>query len=432
MHSIWSEQNKKEHFTPLKKDLKTDVLIIGGGLAGILCAYFLQQAGVNYSLIEQNEIGNGVTKNTTAKITAQHALCYHKFLKKFGKEKTSAYLYANLSAVEKYRKLCKNIRCDFQDKPSFVYSQKNKRRLENEVSALEKLSYKVGFSETLPLPFDTVGGIRFDNQAQFHPLKFLYSIANELHIFEHTKAVDFFDGGVYTETGKIYAKKIIVATHFPFLNKHGSYFIKQYQSRSYVLALKNAPNLNGTYIEDIENGFSFRNFGEYLLLGGGGHRTGEQGGNWQVLHALAEKYYPDATPAYQWATQDCITLDGMPYIGRYASSTPNLFVATGFNKWGFTSAMVCAELLCDLVQEKKNPLLEVFSPSRTMLRGRLFSNLAKSALHLITPTTPRCPHLGCALKYNPQERSWDCPCHGSRFHEDGTLIDNPSTKNLRK
>lgn len=313
-----------------------------------------------------------------------------------------------------------------------MYAQKEVRRLEKELLALEVLGYQAEFVSTLPLPFDTVGGLRFDNQAQFHPLKFLYAIAKDLRIFEHTKAVEFFDGGVQTEKGKIFAKKIIVATHFPFLNKHGFYFVKQYQSRSYVLALKNAPDLNGTYIEDIENGISFRNYGEYLLLGGGGHRTGEKGGNWQVLHALAEQYYPKASPVYEWATQDCITLDDAPYIGQYSASTSNLFVATGFNKWGITSSMVSAQLLCDLVQEKQNPFTEVFSPSRSIFRKRLFSNLAKSALHLITPTAPRCPHLGCALKYNPQERSWDCPCHGSRFHEDGALINNPATKNLHE
>ena len=127
-----------------------------------------------------------------------------------------------------------------------------------------------------------------------------------------------------------------------------------------------------------------------------------------------------------------MSLDGVPYIGQYSSRTPGLFVATGFNKWGMTSSMAAAMLLSDLVQGRKNPYAQVFSPSRTALRPQLFSNMGKAAVHLLTPRSPRCPHMGCALKWNPQERSWDCPCHGSRFTEEGKLLDNPATGGLKE
>ena len=176
----------------------------------------------------------------------------------------------------------------------------------------------------------------------------------------------------------------------------------------------------------------FRNNGDILLLGGGGHRTGKSGGGWPELEATVKEYYPQARITHRWATQDCMSLDGMPYIGQYSKNTPNLFVASGFNKWGMTSSMVAARILTDLIQRIPNPYSEVFSPSRSMLHKQLGINLLESAKNLLTPTVPRCPHLGCALKWNQQEHSWDCPCHGSRFEENGKLIDNPSTVDLKK
>lgn len=432
MNSIWIETTKAPKFPVLKKDVKTDVLIVGGGLAGLLCAYMLQNVGADYVLVEAKTICGGITKNTTAKITSQHGLLYHDLIKKFGVEKARAYFEANQAAVETYRKLCKNIDCDFEEKPAFVYSLKDGRKIEKELSALEKIGAPCKFIKTLPLPFPVSGAVKFEKQAQFHPLKFAYSIAQGLRIYENTKVLEFLPDKVTTENGSIYAKKIIVATHFPLINKHGMYFLKMFQHRSYVLALKNAPNLKGMYVDEDEKGLSFRGYKDLLFLGGGSHRTGEKGGNWQELKAFAKEHYPQAEIAYEWATQDCMSLDGVPYIGQYSKNTPNLYVATGFNKWGMTSSMVAAQILSDMALEKENPYAAVFSPSRSMLRAQLFVNAAKTMLNLIIPTTPRCPHLGCALKYNKQERSWDCPCHGSRFTQDKKVIDNPATGDIRK
>ena len=172
--------------------------------------------------------------------------------------------------------------------------------------------------------------------------------------------------------------------------------------------------------------------GKLLLVGGGDHRTGRRGGCWQELRSFAARHYPDAVEKYHWSTQDCMTLDGVPYIGRYSAGTQGLYVATGFNKWGMTTSMAAARLLCELVQGRDAPGAEVFSPERTSLRPQLAVNVFEAAASLLTPGTRRCPHLGCALKWNPVERSWDCPCHGSRFTEDGKLIDNPATGDLKK
>ena len=265
------------------------------------------------------------------------------------------------------------------------------------------------------------------DQAQFHPLKFAFAIAKDLPIFENTKILELMPNKAVTEHGEISCKKMIVATHFPMLNKHGGYFLKLYQHRSYVLALDGAADLDGMYVDESDKGLSFRNHGKLLLLGGGGHRTGKNGGNWKELEEFAATHYPKAKIRSRWATQDCMTLDRIPYIGRYSKNTPDLYVATGFNKWGMTSAMVSAMILTDLVREKRNDYAAVFSPSRSILRPQLAVNSFESLVGLLTPTAPRCPHLGCALKYNPDEHSWDCPCHGSRFTESGKLIDNPAT-----
>ncbi len=419
-------------FESLNGDRKTQVLIIGGGLTGILCAYMLAQAGVDYLLIEAKRLGGGVTGNTTAKITSQHGLIYDKLVREFGIERAQMYLQANESALENYRKMCKTIDCDFETKDNYVYSIDAPRKLEKEIAALDQLGFPVKYTEKVLLPFSVAGAVCFKDQAQFHPLKFISAIVRDLNICENTKAMAYEGRGtIVTDRGRITASKIIVTTHFPIFNKHGSYYLKQYQHRSYVIALKRAPDVDGMYMDEDKKGLSFRNYHDLLLLGGGAHRTGKQGGNWAELSAFARKRFPESREVCRWATQDCMTLDGVPYIGRYSDKTPECYVATGFNKWGMTSAMVAAGILSDLVQDRENPYAPVFSPSRTILRPQLAINAAESITNLLTPTKPRCPHMGCALKWNPREHTWDCPCHGSRFAQNGKLLDNPATDDLK-
>lgn len=430
MQSIWQENSIRRQFASLEKDIKTQVLIIGGGVAGILCAYTLQQAGVDCVLAEADRICNGVTANTTAKITLQHGLIYDKIIKEYGVQAATMYANAQKAALERFELLCRDVDCDYKTQDAYVYSRDNRAAIEQEMRAYERVGIAGEFCEKADVPIDIAGAVRVTKQAQFHPVKFCLSLAEGLRIYENTKIIEIIDGGAITKKGTVFADKIIVATHFPFANKYGAYFLKMYQHRSYVLALKNAPLPNGMYVDADVRGLSFRESDGLLLLGGGSHRTGKKGGGWQGLRDFAGEHYPRCQEAAYWATQDCMTLDGIPYIGQYSRTLPDVYVATGFNKWGMTSAMAAASILTDMIQGKENAYARVFSPSRRIWHPQLAVNMAETTLHWITPTVPRCPHLGCALKYNAHEHSWDCPCHGSRFTKDGKLIENPATDDL--
>ncbi len=430
MQSLWQKTASMPEFPSLDSDRKTDVLIIGGGICGILTAYFLHEKGIDYILVEKGKICDGTTAGTTAKLTFQHGLIYHKLFKKYGAEKAGAYLAANKKALEKYYELCGKIDCDFQIEDNYVYSVDDREKLENEAEALSKIGFKYSFAEKIPIPIDTVGAICFTRQAHFHPLKFLADLAENLNIYEHTFVREMKGNTAVTDKGKITAHSVIVATHFPFINKHGLFPLKLYQHRSYVLALENAVQPTGMYVDDDKKGLSFRNYGDLLLLGGGGHRTGKNGGNWNELRGFADCNYPQAQEVAFWAAQDCMSLDNMPYIGRYSSRVNRLYTASGFNKWGMTGAMLSAMLLSDAVAGRNNEYSYLFSPSRSMFNSQLLLNCTESALNMLSLSSKRCPHMGCALKWNSAEHSWDCPCHGSRFDENGILLDNPANRNL--
>ena len=430
MKSAWCTNSETFSFPELQGDAKTDVLIIGGGIAGVLTAYTLQERGIDCIVVERDRLLNGNTQNTTAKITFQHGLIYQDILKSYGVQKAEQYLLANKLALEKYSRMAKIIDCDFEYRDNYVYSVDNREKLEKELEALQRLGYNADFYERVPLPVDTVGAVCFRNQAQFNPLKFLYGVSKNLKVYENTFVREMQGTVAVTDRGKIIADKVVVATHFPFINKHGSYFMKLYQSRSYVIALKNAQNVDGMYVDEADKGLSFRNYGDLMLLGGGDHRTGKNGGGWAELRSFADKHYPSAHERFFWSAQDCMSLDRIPYVGNYSKNTPNLYVISGFNKWGMTSAMASADIIADMLEGKENEYADVFNPSRSILKPQLLVNGFETVVSLLTPTVKRCPHLGCALKWNRAEHSWDCPCHGSRFTEEGKVLNNPANGNL--
>lgn len=430
MQSIWSIKSEIPGYSPLQKDIKTSVLIVGGGIAGILCAAELKSRGVDCVIAEADKICSKVTKNTTAKITSQHGFIYSKLVRNFGIETAQKYLSVHENAIGQYQKMCKDIDCDFEIKDNIVYCVDDIKKAEKEMSALSAMGYSAEFRQKIPVPVDIAGAVAFKNQAQFNPLKFLSYISQGLKIYEDTKVIEIRDNKAITDKGTIKADYFVIATHFPFMNKYGAYFMKLYQERSYVIAVDRNENLEGMYVDEDKKGMSFRNYENMTLIGGGDHRTGKQGGNYNELRNFIKLYYPENREVCHWATQDCMSLDGIPYIGQYSPKTPNVFVITGFNKWGIASSMAASRIISDKICGQENDCADIFSPDRSMLTPQLMLNMGESLLGLITPSKKRCPHLGCSLKWNSAEHTWDCPCHGSRFSETGKLLDNPATDDI--
>lgn len=475
--SLWSKSVTIPPRPPLRGDIEADVAVIGAGLAGVLTAYFLQEKGLKTVVLEASRIGSGQTKNTTAKITSQHGLIYGKLIKDFGLEKAKQYAMANEKAIASYEKLIYdlNIPCDFEKRPSYIYSINNEQALLDETQAARDLGLDAQFVTELDIPIKVIGAVRFNNQAQFHPLKFLKAVSDTLTIYEQTQVTDIKEHTLICEGGCVQAKYIVMATHFPFINTPGYYFMRMHQERSYAIALENVPLPEGMYLSIDSGGLSIRTSGTALIVGGGSHRTGEAHlkNQYDLLRADARQLYPNAKEVAAWSAQDCIPIDGVPYIGRFSAATPDLYVATGFKKWGMTTSMVAATLLTDAITGHENPYAEVFSPQRFVLSASakmLAEDGMQSVKGLATQffsipsehtnalpvghggiveyeghkmgvykdddghvhvVSTRCPHLGCQLEWNPGERSWDCPCHGSRFDYMGRLIDNPALEGLK-
>ena len=429
MESIWQKSTRLPCFEPLSEDISLDVLVIGGGLCGLITLWKLQKRGISAALIEADRICAHTSGHTTAKITSGHSLIYQKIAKKYGLSAARKYLMANEAALEEYRRLSKEIDCDFEEKDNYIYSTNNLEAIEEEAAVLKRIGFPASVVRESELPIKIAGAVKYPRQAQFNPLRFAKKIAEGARIYEKTRALEIKDGRVITDRGTVRAKKIIVATRFPILNRVGLFFMKMYQYRSYVIALDGGFELDGMYVDAEDGGFSFRSYKGTLLLGGGGHRTGDGSGGFSELREFGKRHF-DAPITASFATEDTITLDGIPYIGKYSKMTKNLYTATGFNKWGMTASMLAAEILCDEAEGKKNEFSAVFSPSRNMLSMKLISNGAHTALGLVTPRVPRCSHLGCALKWNKEEHSWDCSCHGSRFSKDGELLDGPANRGI--
>lgn len=432
MDSLWTMTAQPPQFSDQKQTMHADVAVIGGGIAGILCAYFLAREGVDCLVLEAERVCGGVSANTTAKLTFQHGLFCDTLLRRFGKERAQMFLASQREALSQYQTLCSEIDCDHSQTSSGVYALHDRAAIEREVRAFEALGIDARFEPSLPIPLSIAGAVCVDGQAQFHPLKFAWALAKDLRIRENTRALALTDDGVITSDGPVRAKSVIVATHFPFPRWRGAYFLKMHQERSYVLALDNAADAGGMYVDMEKEGLSFRNHGTALLLGGLSHRTGVQSAGWEPLCNFAKEHYPAAREVCRWATQDCITLDAIPYIGRLSKRTPNVYVAAGFNKWGMSSSMAAAILLRDLLTGRSSPYAALYDPSRSIMRAQLFANAAHSTLGLLTPTVPRCSHLGCALKYNKQEHTWDCPCHGSRYSQRGEVAEGPAQKKIHR
>ena len=479
-----------------------EVLVMGGGLCGLLTTFRLYEKGVrSLALIEAGEIAGGTSAHTTAKVTAQHGLLYARLRKGLGEEKAAQYAKANQDAIGEYARVMDLLglpeelrRCTsylYTDDPAYVDT------LEQEAEACRLLDFSVSVTVKTELPFPVLTAVGMEQQARIHPLRFADALARYLvdhgvRLYTHTRAdppeADQTPGEIRTNRGTLHADTVILATHYPFMDKNGMYFARIWQERSYVLALTQVPPMENLYWAPGENGFSFRPASwtspngekevQGVLLGGKSHKTGHEGTryHYEALRMAAKGWYPAMRVAGRWSAQDGMTHDGIPYIGRYRQLDGKLanrvYLAVGFNKWGMTTSMAAADILSEAVLGRDHPCQEVFSPTRfdPGLKAKSFfvettdmvGNLIGPYTHLPAATSasirkgegkiitvdgkrvgvykdeqdvlhtvrPICPHMGCVLQWNRDEKSWDCPCHGSRFDIAGRLLNDPAQTEL--
>lgn len=393
MESIWSKTVDIPERAPLSGDCHTEAAVIGAGMAGILAAHYLKKQGKQVIVIEADRIGGGQTKNTTAKVTSQHGMCYQKLIKQYGRRRARLYAMANQAAVEAYAQLVREegIACDFERVNAYLYSTEDEEKLKQECRAAQQLGLPAQFLEEIPLPFAVRGAVCFENQAQLHPLKFLKHLSENLTVYERTRAVGVRGNCIITNRGKIYAEHIVFATHYPFPNVPGFYFLRQHQERSYVVAASGVPDWKGIYYSADAEGLSFRGYRDMLLIGGGSHRTGGKAAGkkecqrnesirkenrllsgrncskqaeWEALFLQLRQWYPDCRQEAHWSAQDCVTHDSLLFAGAFSVLHPSWYVMTGFKKWGMTGAMVAAGIVCDRICKKGNPYAALFAPFR--------------------------------------------------------------------
>ncbi len=487
---------KLPEFPALQNNRETEAAVIGGGITGITTAYLLAKAGLKVILIEAGRLLKGTTGHTTAKITAQHDLIYDELIQREGKEKAALYYRANSDALSFIQSTIKqhNIECGFEQQDSIIYTNTDNglSLLEKEHSAYNTLGISSSYQESIPLPLPSMGAIAMHGQAQFHPLRYLSTLVKEFvnaggEIVEHTTAVDIEHGTavkVITRDGHhVSCRNIVSCAHFPFHDGGGFYFARMHADRSYVLGIKSAePYSGGMYLSADEPKRSIRSVqtdsGDRLvLLGGQSHKTG-QGictiNHYEELQRFAEQHFSPKEIAYRWSAQDLVTADKIPFIGPLTNAASRVFVATGYRKWGMTTGTAAALLLRDLLTDMKNPFAELYSPSRSvswhtvktlatdnvdvakhLLSGKLEMVYKKpeelnkdegaavtlhgrragayrdqeGQLHLVDTT---CTHMGCEVEWNDGERSWNCPCHGSRFSFEGEVLEGPAKQPLTR
>lgn len=490
----WRDSIDFSPFPPLDKSIQVDVGIVGGGITGITAAYLLSKQNVKVALIDAGVMLNGTTGHTTAKVTAQHGLIYDELINHFGEEKASMYYHASDEARQFIKDTVSeyNIDCDFKEEDAYLFTNDNDylQSLEKEKEAYEKLNIPHELMNRMPLKVPMMKALMMKNQAAFHPLKYLNKLIeisknNGVDFYENTTATDVEYNNhpaiVTREGNRILCKYVIAASHYPFYDGQGFYPTRMYADRSYVLAVKPKRKYpGGMYINAEEPTRSIRTTTiddqDLWLVGGESHKTG-QGKNtynyYESLFDFAKKEFGINKVFYRWSAQDLITLDKVPYIGPITKNQRNIFVATGYRKWGMTNGTVAAHVISDIIINKESPYEELYTPSRfqadpavkkfTQINADVAKHLIKGKLeytkknidelepdqatitriegkrtgvykdrdqkiHMVDTT---CTHLGCEVEWNAGERTWDCPCHGSRYSYTGEIINGPAKQPLK-
>ncbi len=492
--SFWIGTSDSPSFPTLDHDVQVDVAVVGAGIVGAMAATFLKQAGKTVAVIEAARVLQGVTGHTTAKVTSLHTLIYDDLINRFGEDKARLYAESNQAAIGIIAQLCeeRGLECELTETSAYTYTVKDDyvAKIEQEVTAAQRLGLPAGYHDEVALPYPVKAAVGFAKQLEFHPRKFLAPLLSAIpgdgsHVFEGARVIDIEEGSpcrVSTRGGHtVTADDVVVATNIPIINK-GLFFARAEPSRGYALAMdvpeERVPD--GMFINVGAPTHSVRRapFGDrtVLILAGEGHHTGEGGNHrehWDRLEAWARKDLGATEVAYRWSTQDYYSLDRVPFIGRMTPGASHLYTATGFSAWGMTNGVVAGRLLADLVTDTPNAWAELYDPNRINVKSlpsfvrkgghdakRLVGDRLKSgfdadqpnavaagagavfdvngdkvavhrddegALHAVSAT---CTHLGCIVSWNDAERSWDCPCHGSRFSATGAVLQGPAATPL--
>ena len=493
--SFWLATTPDTDYPALDGDIEVDVCIVGAGITGLTAAALLKRAGRTVAVIEARRIVRGATGYTTAKVTAGHGVLYSDLEDKFGPAGARIYAESNQAAVERVAQFVRDddIACDFERRPNYVYAESDDEveQLQKEVEAARRAGLDVSLVDETPLPYEVAAAVRLENQAQFHPRKYLLAMAATIpgdgsHIFEQTSAQDVKHGRpctVETDHGTVRATDVIVATHLPFEDS-GLFFAKAHPHRSYAVAapIDAGAAPDGMFINAGTPTRSVRVLRDgdrlYLSVGGEGHKPGAEDDTpqrYRTLERFLAEHWPEAGPVeYRWSTQDYMSVDRVPYIGRLRRGTEHVLTATGYSKWGMTGGTLAGMLLSDRVLGRENPWAELYDAKRLKPKAafrRFVTANAGAGYHLVADRlrradtdveklgpgegaivrlkgrkraayrdesgelhvlSPVCRHLYCHVGWNAAEKSWDCPCHGSRYSREGQVIQGPSVKPLKR
>jgi glycine/D-amino acid oxidase-like deaminating enzyme/nitrite reductase/ring-hydroxylating ferredoxin subunit len=488
--SFWEEMCPSTNFPALEEGLKVDVAIIGGGIAGITSATLLKEKGQTVAVLEANKIVKDVTLATTAKISVAPNMIYSNLISTLGKAKSQKFAIANMNSLKKIADIVskRNINCDFKFVPFYIYTELTDKAetIKSEVNAAKELGLTVSYTENVPLPFETGPAALYENQAQFHPRKYLLALSEDIpgegsYVFENTRAIDVKEGKikeVVTNKGSIMADNVIMATNTPIYDPDMLYN-HLHPGRSYVMGVYAKGEFPEGMFVDFDPVHTYRRAptqkGQLIIVAGEHHDAGKVTNTKEYYNRLenyARQHLDIESIEYHWSSQDNVTDDGLPLIGM--TSKEGVYVATGFGFWGMTTGTTAAMVLTDLITGKENQFTDLFYPTRfkpvettedilkqeSTVKGVTGKEISRSKILDIVDISPDeaktfgedgemfaaymdtegnihalqavCTHRGCLLNWNNAEKSWDCPCHGSRFSFNGEIIHGPAVKELRR
>ncbi len=484
-HSIWEDFQSAENFPSpkIKKQLETDILIIGGGITGISTAYFLMDSPLKVTIIDKSYIGKGITCKTTAKLNYLQGTIYQDIEKSFSTKTSKCYFDSQRESIDLIKNIIEkeNIHCDLEKCNSFIFTKENQgiTKINKEKQLLESWGVKCNVVNQLPIHFPIKYGLEVQDTYTFHPLKYInelrIKVQEKVKIYEQTIALEITKEKnifkVKTNDGIITAKYVIVACHYPFFIKPGFIPIKTYIKREYVNSSKfKLDSKPFTAISIDTNLHSIRFYKNYIIYGSNQHRLTNKidyKKNYQQSSNDFKRLF-SKEPEYTWMNQDIISNDNLPIIGIMHKKEPNLLIATAFNAWGMTNGTIAAKILSDIIMKKPNSYIKLFDPQRITTTGIIQSiigaiHYSKAYIQTTIKKNPtfynehvyimkingkyygiyfdysgkkhivehKCPHMMCNLVFNDKEKTWDCPCHGSRFDIEGNIIEGPANYSIK-